>query len=79
MPMLLAPDGRRLSKRDRDLDLGQLRKVLHPQELIGALAFSAGLLDRPEPIGAWELAALFSWQKLQKEDFCLELPQLMEL
>ena len=79
VPMLLAPDGRRLSKRDRDLDLGQLRKVLHPQELIGALAFSAGLLDRPEPIGAWELAALFSWQKLQKEDFCLELPQLMEL
>ena len=26
VPMLLAPDGRRLSKRDRDLDLGALRQ-----------------------------------------------------
>ena len=26
VPMLLAPDGRRLSKRDRELDLGELRK-----------------------------------------------------
>ena len=33
--MLLAPDGRRLSKRDQDLDLGQLRLRLKPEELNG--------------------------------------------
>ena len=76
VPMLLAPDGRRLSKRDKDLDLGQLRKVLSPQALLGALAYSAGLIDRPERIDAKELAKEFSWERLGKQDICLMLPQL---
>lgn len=65
VPMLLAPDGRRLSKRDQDLDLGQLRARLTPEELIGKLAFAAGLLERYQPISAKELASVFSWEKLQ--------------
>lgn len=64
VPMLLAPDGRRLSKRDGDLDLGQLQKYHSPQQLIGLLAASAGLLDRPEPISPGELAAIFSWDRV---------------
>ena len=71
VPMLLAPDGRRLSKRDRDLDLGQLQKVYSPQQVLGQLAFSAGLLDRPEAVSARELATIFSWEKVKKEDICL--------
>lgn len=65
VPMLLAPDGRRLSKRDKDLDLGYLRTVMTPEMLIGTLAFSAGILDREIPISAKELSAEFSWDKLQ--------------
>ena len=65
VPMLLAPDGRRLSKRDQDLDLGQLRARLTPEELIGKLAFAAGLLERYQPISAKELASVFTWEKLQ--------------
>ena len=65
VPMLLAPDGRRLSKRDKDLDLGYLRQHLTPEKLIGTLAFSAGLMDREEAISARELAAQFSWEKLK--------------
>ena len=65
VPMLLAPDGRRLSKRDRDLDLGQLRQRITAEALIGKLAFSAGLIDRDIPISAAELAREFSWSKLQ--------------
>ena len=65
VPMLLAPDGRRLSKRDRDLDLGQLRQRITAEELIGKLAFSAGLIHRDIPISTAELAAEFSWSKLQ--------------
>lgn len=65
VPMLLAPDGRRLSKRDRDLDLGQLQKWVSPEAVIGTLAASAGLIDRREPISARELAAVFDWKKLK--------------
>ena len=67
VPMLLAPDGRRLSKRDKDLDLGVLRQRMTPEELIGKLAHAAGLLDRPEAISAIELASVFSWDKLHGE------------
>ena len=73
VPMLMAPDGRRLSKRDRDLDLGELRKRLTPEELIGILAFSSGLIDKNQPISAKELAREFSWDKLRKEDIYLSL------
>ena len=65
VPMLVAPDGRRLSKRDRDLDLGQLQKYVRPEKLLGTLAFSAGLIDQQEDISARELAAVFSWDRLK--------------
>ena len=73
VPMLLAPDGRRLSKRDKDLDLGVLRQNMPPEALIGSLAFAAGLIDQKAAISAKELAAEFSWDKLRKEDIFLEL------
>ncbi len=72
VPLMLAPDGRRLSKRDRDLDMGTLRSRLTPERLIGAIAFSAGLLDRNIPISARELSAEFSWEKLKKTDIRLD-------
>ena len=71
IPMLVAPDGRRLSKRDRDLDLGALRQRMTPQKLLGILAHSAGLIGVNAPISAQELAGEFSWEKLKKEDICL--------
>ena len=73
IPLLLAPDGRRLSKRDQDLDLGVLRQRMTPEALLGALAFSGGLIDQNEPISAKELAREFSWEKLRKEDITLTL------
>lgn len=71
VPMLLAPDGRRLSKRDRDLDLGVLRSRMTAEELIGKLAHAAGLLERYEKISAAELATEFTWEKLRGEAICL--------
>ena len=65
VPLLMAADGRRLSKRNRDLDLGFLRQhFVSPQPLIGLLAFLAGLLPAPEPVSAKELLPLFNWQKV---------------
>ena len=72
VPMLLAPDGRRLSKRDRDLDLGILRQRMTPEALLGSLAFSAGLIDQSVPVSARELAGEFSWHKLRKDAIYLE-------
>lgn len=72
VPMLLAPDGRRLSKRDRDLDLGQLQKWVSPELVVGTLAYSAGLIDRREPISARELAAVFDWKKLKGDAIYLD-------
>ena len=71
VPMLLAPDGRRLSKRDRDLDLGALRQRYTPEEIIGVLAHCAGLLPKAEPVSPRELCGEFSWGKLRKEDIRL--------
>ena len=72
VPMLLAPDGRRLSKRDRDLDLGQLQKWVKAETVIGTLAFSAGLIDRQESISAKELATVFHWKKLKGDAIYLD-------
>lgn len=67
VPLLLSPDGRRLSKRDRDLDLGYLRSHTTAEAILGSLAHAAGLLDKPEPISARELAGGFCWKKLGKD------------
>lgn len=72
LPMLMAPDGRRLSKRDRDLDMGALRQRMTPEKLVGSLAYSAGLLEKKESISAAELATVFSWEKLRRENICPE-------
>jgi glutamyl-tRNA synthetase len=72
VPMLLAEDGRRLSKRDRDLDLGELRKRVTPERLIGTLAYAAGLTDQKTAISARELAAEFSWEKLKGDSIYLD-------
>lgn len=71
VPMLLAPDGRRLSKRDRDLDLGELRKCKTPAEITGHLAFAAGLIDQDTPASPQELIPHFAWHKLPKDSITL--------
>ena len=73
VPLLTAPDGRRLSKRDRDLDLGVLRERYSAPELIGALAHAAGLLDRAEPCTPGELVPLFDWKKIPQNDITIQL------
>ena len=73
VPMLLSVDGRRLSKRDKDLDLGVLRQKMKPEELLGILAHACGLIEKKEAVSAKELAAVFSWDKIKKEDIYLTL------
>lgn len=67
VPLLVAPDGRRLSKRDGDLDLGRLRQTMTAPQLLGLLACAAGLLDRPEACTAQELAQHFCWDCVTRD------------
>ena len=76
VPMLLAPDGRRLSKRDRDLDLGILRQRLSREALLGALAFAAGLIDQEVSVSLKELTKEFSWKKLSGDHIFLDPTRL---
>lgn len=71
LPLLLAADGRRLSKRDGDVSLQQLRKLYTSEQIVGRLAFLAGLLDKPEPAAPKELIQSFSWEKVPKTDILL--------
>ncbi len=73
VPLLVAPDGRRLSKRDKDMDLGQLQNTMRAEHLLGILACTAGLIDRVEDISAQELIPHFRWDGLGKESICLRL------
>lgn len=75
LPLLLAPDGRRLSKREGDLSLRALSKRYLPTELVGVLACWAGLLDRPTPVTPRELVPAFAWARVPTEDITVtDLP-----
>ena len=73
VPLLLAPDGRRLAKRDRDQELGQLQERYAPEELVGILAHAANLIPEACPMTPEQLIPLFSWEKLPKSDLVLQL------
>ncbi len=70
-PMLLAADGRRLSKRDQDMDMEYLRRIFTPEGLLGRLSFLLGLRLDESPVSPHELAAGFSWDKIPKNDIIL--------
>ena len=76
VPLLLAPDGRRLAKRDADLDVGALRRRYAPEELLGVLAKMAGQRDTAEPVSAVRLAETFDWARVPREDIAVA-PELM--
>jgi glutamyl-tRNA synthetase len=73
VPLLYGGDGHRLSKRQRDVDLGAIRDGgTRPEQVVGQLAFWAGLIDKPEIVSAEELVGEFSWQRVRKEAIVVE-------
>ena len=66
--------GRRLAKRDKDLDLTALSKVMTPEQILGMLAFSAGVIPENRPAGLTELTKLFDWKNVKKDDIWLAYP-----
>ena len=67
-PLLVNKEGRRLSKRDKDTDMGYLRSRFAPQEIIGKLMFFARMSPACKPMDLQEAAAIFAWNKLPQKD-----------
>ena len=74
VPLLIAPDGRRLSKRERDLDMARLRAAYTPWQVIGLLAQLAGLRPTAESVLPEQLVRDFSWNCVRREDVCVQFP-----
>lgn len=69
VPLLVAPDGRRLAKRDGDLSLGALReRGVAAERFVGWLGSLAGFVDAGAELSAKELVAHFSWDALRACD-----------
>lgn len=73
IPMLCARDGRRLSKRESDLDMSVLRRQYTPERLVGYLASLAGLVPEGAACTPQMLLPVFSWQKVPRRDILLEV------
>ncbi|ERL08952.1 glutamate--tRNA ligase family protein, partial [Olsenella profusa] len=66
VPLLMGADGRRLSKRDHDLDLGALRAAgVSPRRVVGRLAALVGLAEPDEEVDPEKLVGRFSWETLR--------------
>lgn len=71
LPLLCASDGRRLCKRDKDMDMGEIRRRYTPDQVIGMLASMAALIPAGEAAKAKDLVPLFSWAKVPLNDIIL--------
>lgn len=71
VPLLTDEIGRRLSKRDGDQSLENLRAKYTAEEIVGRLAYVYGLQPEPAPRTPESLITDFSWENVPKEDICL--------
>ena len=71
IPLLMDANGRRLAKRDKDLDLTALSKIMPPEAILGMLAYSAGVIKENRPANLDELVKTFDWKNVKKDDIRL--------
>ncbi|MBX3420797.1 MAG: tRNA glutamyl-Q(34) synthetase GluQRS [Pirellulaceae bacterium] len=64
VPLLLDAEGHRLAKRRGDSLAAIRQQGISSQTVIGKLAYSLGLIDRPQPIEPSELIAEFCWSRV---------------
>lgn len=76
IPLLMDSQGRRLAKRDKDLDLSALAQRFTPEEILGMLACASGVINENRPSSLEELTRVFDWQRVKTGD--LRLPQTLK-
>lgn len=73
-PLLLASDGRRLSKRDGDSTIASMReRGIAPEAIVGYLAHLAGQVEVGESMCAVELLDVFDASRIPREDMTVDL------
>ncbi len=73
VPIVVNAHHEKLSKRDRALTLRSLREAgTHPEAVVGRLAASLGIIDRPDPCRPGDLLRDFAWEKIGREAWVVE-------
>jgi glutamyl-tRNA synthetase len=68
VPIVVNAHNEKLSKRDQARTLRSLREAgVQPETLVGELAASLGIIDRPDPCRPGDLLREFAWEKVRKE------------
>jgi len=68
VPLIVDPQGNKLSKRNHDLNIQSLRDAgIEPDVIIGYLAYSCGLLVEPRPARPAALVDDFAWSRLRHD------------
>jgi glutamyl-tRNA synthetase len=72
VPLVLNASGEKLSKRDAGLTLRELRESGHASPaIVGRLAHSLGLIDRPKPCTPADLIPVFDWRRVRRDAWVL--------
>lgn len=66
VPLVLDADGRRMAKRQGDSLNFFRQQSVSPQVIIGYLAYSLGLIQKPHPVSPVQLVGALHWDKLAK-------------
>lgn len=78
IPLICAPDGRRLSKRNKDLNFSYLAEHAKPEEILGMIGYLAGILPNKSSISSGELLAAFEPGRIpHTERICVEIEKLL--
>ena len=67
-PLLLNRQEQRLCKRDKSMDMGELRQRYQPEELLGLIAYYAHLIPKPQPLTLEDMLSRFSWEHIPTQD-----------
>lgn len=71
IPLVCDHTGRKLSKSDGD-SAARIVSAYPKERILGSLAYSAGIIDRNRPATLEELVAIFSWDKVRKDQIFLD-------
>ena len=72
-PLLMsAQSGARLSKRDKSLDMGELRKRYSAEEILGLLGYYAGIIPENRKATLSELLEKFEWNNIPKQNITVQ-------
>ena len=73
----MSADGRRLSKRDKDRDMGSLREQHSAQDIIGLIMWLCGFSARNEAMDLPDALAVFDADRLPRTDIVVADPSVL--